>query len=194
MWRISADFWDRWEDLYAQFALCDLWSAHIGAGHFPDADMLPLGHIGIRAERGVDRASLLTHDEQQTLMSLWSICRSPLMMGGDLPTSDAFTIGLLTNPEVLAVNQTSSGNRQFWRDGDQVIWVADAAEAGQRFVACFNLSDQPTTLEVPLAEMQFSAGCRVRDLWQRGDLGHFADRCRLTLPPHGSVLLRLSTE
>ena len=73
--------------------------------------MLPLGRIAIRGERGEDRRSLLTKDEQVTLMSLWAIFRSPLMMGGDLPSNDAFTLGLLTNPEVLAVNQRSTGNR-----------------------------------------------------------------------------------
>lgn len=191
MWRISADFWDRWEDLHAQFDLCALWAEHIGAGHFPDADMLPLGHIGIRAERGVDRASLLTRDEQQTLMTLWSICRSPLMMGGDLPTSDAQTIALLTNPEVLAVNQTSRGNRQFSRQGDLVIWVADAAESGQRYVACFNLGEQPAVVEVPQAEQRFNSGCEIRDLWRREDLGRFVDAYSVTLPAHGSALLRL---
>jgi len=70
--------------------------------------MLPLGHIGIRAKRGEDRASLFSHDEQYTLMTLWSIFRSPLMFGGDLPSSDAFTISLITNPEVLEVNQNST--------------------------------------------------------------------------------------
>ena len=74
--------------------------------------MLPLGHIGIRAERGDDRSSLLTHDEQYTLMSMWSIFRSPLMFGGDIPSSDAFTIDILTNPEVLDVNQHSENGRE----------------------------------------------------------------------------------
>ena len=68
--------------------------------------MLPLGHIGIRAERGVDRQSLLTRAEQITLMTLWAISRSPLMFGGDLPSSDSFTLQLLTNDEVLQVNQS----------------------------------------------------------------------------------------
>jgi hypothetical protein len=124
-------------------------------------------------------------------MTLWSICRSPLMMGGDLPTSDAETIALLSNPEVLAVNQTSSNNRQFARHGDLVIWVADAAESGQRYVACFNLGEQPAVVEVPLAEPRFSSGCQIRDLWQRQDLGRFADAYSVTLPAHGSALLRL---
>ncbi len=88
LFRISADFWDRWEDLKAQFELCKKWSAFTAPGCWADADMLPLGRIGIRAERGADRQSLFTRDEQVTLMTLWSISRSPLMFGGDLPSND----------------------------------------------------------------------------------------------------------
>ena len=72
--------------------------------------MLPLGHIGIRAERGEPRMSLLTHDEQRTLMTLWSIARSPLMFGGHLPDNDPWTLDLLTNDEVLAVNQMATAS------------------------------------------------------------------------------------
>src|SRR6202167_2171485 len=104
MWRISNDFWDRWIDVKKQFDLMKAWQGKVHAGGWPDADMLPLGHIAIRGERGDDRASLLTHDEQYTLMSMWAIFRSPLMLGGDIPSSDAFTIKLLTNREVLDVN------------------------------------------------------------------------------------------
>ena len=110
LFRISGDFWDRWEDLKDQFEKCRIWSPYTGPGCWADADMLPLGHIGIRAERGDDRQSLLTRAEQITLMTLWAICRSPLMFGGDLPSSDDFTLQLLTNDEVLQVNQASWDN------------------------------------------------------------------------------------
>ncbi len=90
--------------------------------------MLPLGHIGIRAERGVDRYSLLTHDEQITLMTLWAIYRSPLMFGGDLPSNDEFTLSLLTNAEMLRLNQASHDNRELFRHGDQIVWTARSSE------------------------------------------------------------------
>ena len=99
------DFWDRWADLKRQFPNFTKWNPYVKPGNWPDGDMLPLGHIGIRAERGEPRMSLLTHDEQRTLMTLWSIARSPLMFGGHLPDNDEFTLNLITNGEVLAVNQ-----------------------------------------------------------------------------------------
>ena len=130
LWRISNDFWDRWIDTKNQFGYMKTWEGKVHPGGWPDADMLPLGHIGIRAERGDDRASLLTHDEQHTLMSMWSIFRSPLMFGGDIPSSDAFTMELLTNPEVLEVNQHSDNGREAYHLGDTIAWTADAAGSG----------------------------------------------------------------
>ena len=88
MWRIIDDFWDNWSQLNAHFALFEKWIPFMGPGHWPDGDMLPLGRIGIRAERGDNRMSKLTKDEQNTLMSLFIICRSPLMFGGNLPDND----------------------------------------------------------------------------------------------------------
>lgn len=145
MWRITNDLWDEWGDVYNMFERANQWTDYRGDGHFPDNDMLPLGRIGIRAERGSDRMSNLTQDEQRTMMSLWSVTRSPLMFGGDLPSNDAFTLSLLNNPEVIAVNQHSSNNRQLFRDDDKVAWVADAPDGG-KYLAVFNLSGEFETL------------------------------------------------
>ena len=112
MWRIVGDFWDKWSQLKEHFEVCNRWALHIDNGHFPDADMLPLGRIGIRAENGDDRMSRFSRDEQISLMSLFAIFRSPLMFGGDLPSNDAFTLSLITNKEVLYVNQFSQNNKQ----------------------------------------------------------------------------------
>ncbi|MDO7847813.1 NPCBM/NEW2 domain-containing protein [Hymenobacter sp. M29] len=142
MWRTVGDFWDSWEQLKEHFEVCERWAPHIQPGAFPDADMLPLGRLGIRAERGNDRMTRFTRDEQTTLMTLWSIFRSPLMFGGDLPSNDAFTLGLLTNPRVLAVNRSSTHNRQLFRRGDLVAWTADDPATGDKFLALFNAQDQ----------------------------------------------------
>lgn len=142
MWRTVGDFWDSWEQLKEHFEVCNRWAPFIRPGAYPDADMLPLGRIGIRAERGNDRMSRFTHDEQYTLMSLWSIFRSPLMFGGDLPSNDAFTLSLLTNKEVLAVHRRSTNNRQLFRRTDLVAWTADDPQTGDKFLALFNAQDQ----------------------------------------------------
>jgi alpha-galactosidase len=142
MWRIIDDFWDNWSQLNAHFALFERWIPYMGPGHWPDGDMLPLGRVGIRAERGDNRMSQFTRDEQTTLMSLFLICRSPLMFGGHLPDNDGFTERLITNEEALAVLQKSTNNRLLLNDGEQIIWIADAPETGDRYAALFYSSDQ----------------------------------------------------
>jgi hypothetical protein len=192
MWRISDDLWDRWADVHDQFERTARWAPFAAPGTWPDADMLPLGHIGIRAERGPDRSSRLTHDEQRTLMTLWCIARSPLMYGGDLPTSDPRTIGLLTNDQVLAVLAHSSGNRQVLREGDLVVWTADPTDRDGHYVAVFNTGDDALAVDLPLPSAGVPAGGRVVDLWTGEDLGEPGRSLVATLPPHGSMLVRVT--
>ncbi|MGI8771167.1 MAG: glycoside hydrolase family 27 protein [Acidobacteriaceae bacterium] len=120
LWRISGDFWDSWPKLRKQFDLTHAWESYVHPGGWPDADMLPLGKIGLRAEVGNPRTTAFTPDEQQTMMTLWSIFRSPLMFGGDLPSNDDMTLALISNPEVLAVNQASTGGHQVYRTGSTI--------------------------------------------------------------------------
>jgi alpha-galactosidase len=192
LWRISGDFWDRWRDLRNQFDLCKIWAAYSGPGHWPDADMLPLGRIGIKAEVGNPRQTNFTRDEQFTLMTLWSIFRSPLMMGGDLPSLDAFALSLLTNDEVLAVNQKSSGGRELFRRGDQIAWAADIPGTRDRYIALFNLGEQPAQVQVLWKEIGLDKTCAVRDLWQQRNLGNLEDKPSMTVNPHGARLFRVS--
>ncbi len=193
LWRISGDFWDRWPDLKRSFALLDRWSPYVNPGGWPDADMLPLGHIGIRAERGVDRMSLLTHDEQQTLMSLWAIARSPLMFGGDLPGNDEFTLSLLDNDEVTAVDQKSVRSRQFFAHGDQIAWTSDIPGSKSKYLAVFNVGDQgPAEIRVEWKELGLPANCAIRDLWARKDRGKARDGYTFQIAPHASGLYRLT--
>jgi len=129
-WRITDDFWDRWELLYAMFERLDVWTPYRGPGHFPDADMLPLGVIDF------DRPTNFTRDEHFTLMSLWAIGRSPLIFGGDMTRLDPYTKELLTNPQMLKINQESTNNRQISRDHDLIVWAADAAPCSAAAVPC----------------------------------------------------------
>lgn len=197
LWRICDDFWDRWDALQPQFERCRQWAPYAGGGHWPDADMLPLGRIGIRAERGNERMTRFTRDEQTTLMTLWCICRSPLMFGGDLPSCEQWTRSLLTNDEVLAVNQHSSGNHEvFHRDG-LVAWAADVPDSPDRYVALFNTRDRPAggvetaPVGVTLAELGLAGPCTVRDLWARRDLGERKTDLTMEIPWHGAALYRV---
>jgi hypothetical protein len=198
MWRIEDDLWDNWKSVRAMYTRMEGWSKLVEAGHWPDADMLPLGHIGLRAERGNDRLSLLTHDEQQTMMTLWSIFRSPLMFGGDLPTLDPFTTSLLTNRDVLAVNQHSDGNRVVYSHGDLRVWTASTSPrvTGERvhYVAIFNLGDAPVNEKVTLAQAGLMQGKgSLKDLWT-GKTIPGSTEIPATLAPHASALYSLSAE
>jgi alpha-galactosidase len=147
MWRTSNDFWDNWTQLKNQFTILERWIGLGGPGYWPDGDMLPLGKIGLRAERGEPRWSGFTKDEQYTLMTLFSIFRSPLMFGGDLPSSDDFTLSLITNKDVLNVNQHSTSGKQLFRENDLIAWSADDPKTGDKYLALFNASDQQPVVE-----------------------------------------------
>lgn len=150
MWRTVDDFWDNWSQLNYQFGVCAKWAPYIAHGTWPDADMLPLGKISIRGERGAERYSQFTIDEQYTMMNLWSIFKSPLMFGGDLPQNDAATNALLTNRDVLYMHHWSADNRQVSNIDSKIMWSAIDPANGDRFVALFNAggSEFVTTRDV----------------------------------------------
>lgn len=137
MWRTVDDFWDNWDMLQYQFKVCAKWAPYIAPGTWPDADMLPLGKICIRGERGDERWTKFTRDEQYMLMNLWTIFKSPLMFGGDLPQNDEFTNSLLTNRDVLHMHSTSANNRELSNEDNKIIWTADDPETGDKYVAMF---------------------------------------------------------
>ncbi|WP_243347050.1 NPCBM/NEW2 domain-containing protein [Parabacteroides sp. FAFU027] len=142
MWRTVGDYWDSWDQLKEHFDVFHRWAPFIMDGAFPDGDMLPMGRLGIRAERGNDRMSAFTHEEQQLMMSLWCINRSPLMFGGDLPSNDAFTLSMITNPRVLDVMKYSKNNRELYKQNDKVAWAADDTKSKDKYVALFYIADQ----------------------------------------------------
>jgi len=147
MWRTVGDFWDSWLQLKEHFKVFERWNAYRFKGAWPDGDMLPLGHIGIRAERGINRMSGFTKEEQQTLITLWSIFRSPLMFGGDLPGNDSFTLSLITNKEVLNVLRNSVHNKPLFRTEANAAWTADDPATGDKYLAVFNIADQEMAVE-----------------------------------------------
>ncbi|WP_251106244.1 alpha-galactosidase [Alloacidobacterium dinghuense] len=198
LWRISDDFWDVWkkpdadasafpQSLTGQFAKLAQWSAHVEPGHWPDADMLPLGYIGPKPGWGDPRHTRLTADEQQTLITLWSIARSPLILGANLTQMDTFTELLLTNPEVIAVDQHSSGNKPVIQTDSTVVWTAKGAD-GKQYVAAFNIGETEQALSYDWNELGLSvANHTLRDLWQKKDLGA-STALKVTLAPHASAL------
>ena len=200
MWRISNDIWDLWhstvdypQGLGDQFANVAKWAGKAQPGHWPDADMLPLGYLGPAPGWGQPRYTRLTHDEQRTFLTLWCIFASPLMVGGDLSRADAWTTALLTNPEVIAVDQHSTGNHPAITTDQTVVWVARSNAAGSNSLAVFNLTESSQKVRYEWKDLGFTgAKYKLRDLWERKDLSP-ADSLTVTLPPHGSVLYGASS-
>jgi alpha-galactosidase len=193
MWRMTDDFWDIWHLLYNMFERCYKWSKLIRPGYWPDADMLPLGRIGIRSVDGgaSNRNTRFTRDEQRTMMTLWSIFRSPLMFGGDLQFNDDWTLSLLTNEEVLHVHKNGYGARQVIRENDKVVWTSFDNE-GNQYVALFNIRDNKTIVFVTLEDLGITEPKMVRDLWAKRDLGNVETTLSYELEPHASIFIKLT--
>lgn len=198
MWRISDDIWDLWHSTVAypqglgdQFANVAKWAGKAVPEHWPDADMLPLGYLGPAPGWGQPRYTRLTRDEQRTLVTLWSIFPSPLMVGGDLTRADEWTTSLLTNPDVIEVDQHSTGNHPVIATEKTVVWVADSADAGDHYLALFNLEDSSQSAQYSWKDLGLAEGKhKLRDLWEHKDLDAVS-ALKVTLPPHGSVLYRV---
>lgn len=187
MWRISDDFWDEWPLLEAQFTRLENWAAHAAPGGWPDADMLPLGRLALG-----ERDTRFTADEQRSLMTLWSIARSPLIMGGDLRFLDASTLALLTNREVIAVNQRSTANRPHFIEDGLRVWTASATDRSGHYLALINMTDKARRAGIRLDDLGLPAEVRIRDLWAGEDAGRAQGRFEADLPPHGAGLFGLT--
>jgi alpha-galactosidase len=187
MWRISDDFWDEWPLLEAQFVRLENWNPHRRPGGWPDADMLPLGRLALG-----ERDTKFTPEEQRTVMTLWSIARSPLIMGGDLRRLDAATLALLTNREVIAVNQASTDNQPLFVEDGMRVWTARPEGSTDRYLALFNLRGEAREVGIDLRWLGISTPVRVRDLWTGRDLGVRNNRVSQHLGAHGAGLYRLT--
>jgi alpha-galactosidase len=194
MWRISDDFWDDWKLLRKQFDFTRDWAEFVGKNNtWPDADMLPLGKLRVTAKEGGGSPTKFTADEQQTVMTLWSIFRSPLIFGGDLPSLDPKTLALITNDEVLDVDQHGRGGHQAVDEGNVRAWVASISPTTRDYyIAVFNLGDETTTVNLPWSKF-FVMGrtAEVRDLWAKKTLGKKSG-IETELRPHASALYRIT--
>jgi hypothetical protein len=154
--------------------------------------MLALGYLGPAPGWGKARQTRLTHDEQKTLLTLWSMFRSPLMVGANLTSADAWMTSLLTNAEVIAVDQHSSDNHPLITTESTVVWLARPENGEDRYLAAFNLKDSEQKIHYAWKDLGLTATkYNLRDLWQHKDLGA-ADSLSLTLPPHGCALYKAS--
>lgn len=193
MWRITDDFWDEWHLLKAMFARCELWQDHVREGCFPDCDMLPLGKLG----KGFGREweTRFTKEEQKTMMTLWCMFRSPLMIGAELTFMDDWTLSLLTNQDVLAMMGQNCRGTQLLRTDKKVIWKNKDSESGRLCVAFFNTSDEETLLSVGLDELEegYQPGeeKQLYELWDKQKANTVSGRIEVKVPAHGVKVYRL---
>lgn len=190
MWRLTGDFWDLWEHLYAMFDKCEEWQGVRGVGSYPDCDMLPIGRISkLCSYHGVqNRMSNFTHNEHYTLMTLWGIFGSPLMIGGNMPENDDFTLSLLSNAEYMNMHRTVKNSRMLSRNEENgkgyIIW--DGENENSRFVALFNTDEKPITINT--AEKINIFVDDSYDIWQKCTVSENS----ITVQPHGARLLKLN--
>ena len=191
MWRMVDDVWDLWRDITHLLDVAQSWYPHIAPGAWPDCDMIPLGRISIRGERGADRMTRLTTDEQYTLMTLFTIFRSPLMFGGDLPSNDQFTLSLLTNKEVLKMHRESTDVAQLFQDETKVAITSRNPITNEVYLALFNISDTETLdISVNLKDIGINGNVKIMNLWTGETLGEASDSFSQTIIPHASGLYK----
>jgi len=192
MYRISGDFWDEWPKLKNMFDKCRVFKGHTGVGGWADCDMIPLGIINIRGERGDgERKTRFTPTEQYTLMTLWSVFRSPLMLGMDLTRLDTFTSSLLTNKKVIEINQTSKNNDEIYNQEGIIIWKADSKDGAETYLAVFNTNDNESSFDLTenLKDiLEFKDFNRFYDIWTDNPIS-FNDRRVLKIEPHGPIYI-----
>ncbi len=181
MWRITDDFWDKWELLKGMFERAEKWCIHAAPGHWPDADMLPVG--ALRQCDDPDGWTRFTHAEQRTMMTLWSMMRSPLMIGAEMTKNDAFTLSLLTNADVLNIGRESFCGHPLTTTDTESVWLAPRQDGKGVYVALFNLSDEERTVSVPEGALEIQAAS-ITELWTKQSVKTLSAK----LPAHDAAV------
>jgi alpha-galactosidase len=192
-WRTTGDIRDSWPSMSSKGFGQDRWADYQRPGHWNDPDMLVVGQVGGWGGRQ-PKPTKLTPDELYTHLTLWCLVSAPLLIGCDLERLDEFTLNLLTNDEVLGVNQDSLGRQAtcISRQGDLRVYAKNLAD-GSRAVGLFNSGDQGTeSVTVKWTDLDLTGKCAVRDLWRQRDLGEFEWQFAKVVAPHCAELLRVS--
>lgn len=194
MWRITDDFWDNWETLLYMFDRCEKWQDHVSHGCYPDCDMLPLGKVG--KHFGQERDTLFTREEQKTMMTLWCIFGSPLMLGAEMTMLDDWTLSLLQNEELLRLENGRFVSKQVLRDKEKCVWASVDPKTGEHYIALFNLKNEEQEITVSCEECRdmFPDGYFVADaekmveVWSQTLVMVKYDTVRGNVMPHGTLL------
>jgi len=185
LWRITDDFWDDWRLLKGMFERAEKWCIHAAPGHWPDADMLPVGPL--RQNVKPEDWTKFTPAEQRTMMTLWCMMRSPLMIGGEMTKFDDFTLSLLTNAPLLEIEKTTWCAHPLYTKEDAAAWIAPRQDGQGVYAALFNLSDEAKTLRIAPEELGLDAVSAATELWT----GREATDLTATLEPHDAAVWRI---
>jgi alpha-galactosidase len=189
-WRTTGDINDSWSSMSGIGFNQNGHEKYAGPGHWNDPDMLVVGKVGWGPSL---HSTHLTPNEQYTHISLWSLLAAPMLIGCDMTQMDDFTLGLLTNDEVIAVNQDALGQqaKRVWADADDdEIWARNLQD-GTKAVGLFNRGDMPTNIAAKWSDLGISGKQTVRDLWRQKDLGEFDGQFSADVGRHGVVLIKV---
>lgn len=187
-WRTTGDIRDAWDSMSKKGFGQDKWALFSSQGHWNDPDMLVVGQVGW----GTPHPTRLTPDEQYTHITIWCLLSAPLLLGCDLENLDDFALNLLTNDEVLGVNQDALGRQALCvaKNGDTRVYAKDLAE-GSKAVGLFNLGETNATVAANWSDLKLSGTLAVRDLWRQKDLGPCDSQIQLAVTPHGAELVKI---
>ena len=188
-WRLDGDIDDSWKSVKSEGFNNDKWAPYSQPGHWNDPDMLEVG------ANGGGKLKRLNPDEQYTHVSQWCLLSAPMLLGCDLEHLDDFTAGLLSNDEVIAIDQDTLGKQATCvaRQGDLRVF-AKPLDDGSWAVGLFNLGEIETTGSVNWSSLKISGPQKVRDVWRQRDLGVFSDHFDGRIAPHGVLLVKVSPE
>lgn len=198
MWRISDDIWDVWSTTSAfprtvleQFDLAARWAPYASQNSWPDADMLPFGALRPSPGGGPGpRSTRLTPVEQRTMLTLWCMARSPLILGANLTLLDPATLALITNRDLLRIDQQATGSAQVLRHGALIVWRADLPD-NVTAIAVFNVGDSPLVVNHTFSDFGLARGSyRIRQSGQSRNVS--VQSIQRTIAPHASLLFFLS--
>ncbi len=189
LWRMSGDFWDKWDRIIEMLDLCRKWAPYVTDGAYPDCDMLPVGRLCITKDNPKGRWTNFTENEQITMLSLWSIFRSPLMIGAEMRDNDEFTLKLLTNTEILKMNKNSRNAREVLLTDEESIWLADSVEGG-RYCGIFNLSDEDKTVTINADTIIATESKEITELWSGEKIKVKDAEIKLKIGAHSAAVLK----
>ena len=183
MWRMTDDFWDRWDLLYGMFERCKAWEGIGCKDHWPDCDMLPIGHLRV-CDDDKEQYTKFTQEEQKVMMTLWYIFRSPLMIGAEMRDNDEFTLSLLTNKKLLNMHKHGRKAREVSRKDDMVIWKSQTKD-GKVYVAVFNIGekDAATKIKFKYIGLDTDKEYTAVDIWENTRYT-LKDKKEVELKPH----------